>query len=162
MKNSSERSPSCLDGLDDREDCADGRHDQRHQLFDQEGDENAGDGRFEPFPCHAGDLGDRDAASLQQVPNRLANANDLMDLVLKPALDSGLDLDPQVVLNSILDGCGQVRNPAAWIGRDVLNKHREGPECCQSAAGEIERAVDRCPHSVECGQHALVQKADRR
>ena len=157
LKNPSERSPSRLDGLDDRKDRADGGHDQGHQLFNQEGDENAGDGRLEPFPCHAGDLGDRDAASLQQVPDRLANANDLVDLVLKPALHRGLDLDPQVVLNSILDGCGQVRNPAARIGRDVLHQHREGPERCQGAAGEIERAMDRCPHSIECGLHALVQ-----
>src|SRR5437879_9863738 len=84
-----------------------------------------------------------------------------MDLVLKPALDSGLDLDPQVVLNSILDGCGQVRNPAAWIGRDVLHKHREGPKGRQGASREIERSMDRCPNAIECGLHALVQKADR-
>src|SRR6266851_296084 len=96
------------------------------------------------------------------MPDRLADANDLVGLVLEPALHRRLDLDPQIVLDSVLHASGEVRYPTARIRRDVLDEGREVPESCQRAAREFERAVDHGTDAIERGLHALVQQADGR
>src|SRR5260370_40141609 len=96
------------------------------------------------------------------MPDRLADANDLLDLVVEPALHRRLDLGPQVVLDSVLHAGGEVRYPTARVRRDVLDEGREAPGGRHRAAREVERAVDHGTDAIERGLRGVAEQADGR
>lgn len=79
-----DRPPAGADALNDRHDGAGGRHDHRHQLFDQDLHEDPRDHRLDALPRQL-PIANEKPPSFQDIPDGEAEAEDLLQLRVGPA-----------------------------------------------------------------------------